>query len=119
MKKPQIIINKWHLSIVIWLTIISLILFIFVIVKTNRNDKAIIGMKVIQGFPIGEKIEVDIMTKDYMKNKKYLMRAIIDGKQVGVIYFDEDGRIRFDGDREKFEHALCKAFKIREEEWKR
>lgn len=68
---------------------------------------------------IDENIEIEIMSKDYTENKAYLLKAKIDGEQVGIVYFDENGKIQFEGNQEKFEYALIKAFKIREEYWRK
>lgn len=64
-----------------------------------------------------EEILVEIMAKDYYINFEYLLRASIDGEQVGIVYFDKYGEIQFEGDKERFEYAILRAFEIREESW--
>lgn len=103
-----------------WINIITAILLtwavfmLFSIIVSPREK--LIGER---RFVMKEKLQVEIMSINYITNKKFLMRAERNGKQVGIIYFDKEGNIRFDGDKESFEYTLCKAFKIREEEWKR
>ncbi len=105
--------KKWLIIIINLGTLIALFLiFVFII----QPREASIGEK---RFVLNEKILVELISINYITNKKFLMRAEINGEQVGIIYFDKEGKIRFDGDKEKFDHALCKAFKISEEEWKK
>ncbi len=62
---------------------------------------------------IEEEIIVNFLSANYLTNKEYLIRVEVGGEQVGIVYFDEKGEIRFDGDREKFEDAIFKAFDAR------
>lgn len=71
------------------------------------------GNGALQIADIQEKIHIEIMSKDYLKNHEYLLKAEIDGELVGIVYFDKNGDIQFEGDKEKFEYALCKAFSLR------
>lgn len=87
--------------------IITLILVALIPFKIEPGD----GQLQIVEFT--EKIHMEILSKNYLKGTEFLMRAKIDGKQIGIIYFDENGDIQFDGDRERFEYALCKVFKIK------
>lgn len=103
--------------------IASIALILLVIVGVSiRQDGIEPGDGQIQVADIQEKIVVEIMSRDYMADfsmeyHEYLLKASIDGEQVGIVYFDEDGKIRFDGDKERFEYALYRAFKLREESW--
>lgn len=60
-----------------------------------------------------EEILIQFLSVNYLIDKEYLIRVEIDGEQIGIVYFDENGEIRFDGDREKFEDAIFKAFDAR------
>ena len=77
------------------------------------------GNGALQLAKIDERILVEIMSRNYLENTEFLLRAEIDGEQVGIVYFDENGEIQFDGDKEKFEDALYTVFKMREEKWRR
>ena len=97
-----------------WMGIGFIILFTGVIITMIIfSDGIEPGDGQLQIIEFTEKIQVEILSKNYSKETEFLMRAKIDGEQIGIIYFDENGDIQFDGDRERFEYALCKVFKIK------
>ena len=108
----------------ILIIIFSLIggIFLYQIEKQPREpDQDILILNSNQGVftdvNLEEIILVEILSVNYLENKEYLIRVKVGGEQVGVVYFDENGEIRFDGDREKFEDTIYRAIKLREEYW--
>lgn len=114
-------------SINLLMVIITLILFLWGgsiafrdIAKSNKPDQDgwildsnITDELTVKEPEISEKILVEFLSVNYLEDKEYLMRVEVGGEQVGIIYFDENGEIRFDGDKEKFEEAIFKAFDAR------
>ena len=76
-------------------------------------DSNLTGLETMVYMETEEELLIEFLSVNYLEDKEYLMRASIDGEEVGKIYFDENGEIRFDGDREKFEDAIFKAFDLR------
>ena len=60
-------------------------------------------------------IEVEIVSENYGTGESFLFRVSVGEEQVGIVYFDEDEHIQFDGDKEKFERALLKVLRARVE----
>jgi len=97
-----------------WITAsIMIILLVIAWICVYQNNKMEPGNGSMQLVEFKERIHIEILARDYMENHEYLLRAEIDGEQVGIVYFDENGEIRFDGDKERFEYALYRAFKLR------
>ncbi len=78
------------------------------ILDSNITDK-----ETMVHIEMEDKILIEFLSVNYLEDKEYLIRVEVGGEQVGIIYFDEKGEIRFDGDREKFEDAIFKAFDAR------
>lgn len=105
---------------IIWSTLILfcvVILWIFIFQEKKESsqlDQDILILDSDRGMFVDmepeEEIRIEFLSVNYLIDKEYLMRVEIDGEQIGIIYFDENGEIRFDGDREKFEDAIFKAF---------
>lgn len=96
-----------------WIIVSIMVILLIICLISILKEKMEPGDGQIQVAEIQEKILVEIMSRNYLDNHEYLLRVEIDGEQVGIIYFDETGEIRFDGDKERFEYALYRAFKLR------
>ena len=69
-------------------------------------------------------IEIEIVAEDYelrqrldIEGNAFLMKVKVEAEVVGVVYFDTDDRIKFEGDKEKFEQALLKVLRGRKAWW--
>ena len=115
-------LSRFSMNLIIVFSILTIFLCVGWILlrdymESSEPDQDILILHSDRGISVDmepeEEIIIQFLSVNYLEDKEYLIRVEIDGVEIGIIYFDENGEIRFDGDREKFEEAIFKAFDMR------